>query len=56
MRLIQLADVGDGVYRDKSDRFMTKAKADEFYEHMVNTHAGPKLVALAATARFARLG
>src|SRR5881394_1475698 len=29
VRLIQLADVGDGVYRDKSDRFMTKAKADE---------------------------
>ena len=29
VRLIQLADVGDGVYRDKSDRFMTKAKAEE---------------------------
>src|SRR4051812_424730 len=29
VRLIQLADVGDGVYRDKSDRFMTKTKADE---------------------------
>ena len=29
VRLIQLADVGDGVYRNKSDRFMTKAKADE---------------------------
>ena len=29
VRLIQLADVGDGVYRDKSDRFMTKKKADE---------------------------
>lgn len=29
VRLIQLADVGDGVFRDKSDRFMTKAKADE---------------------------
>jgi len=29
VRLIQLADVGDGVYRDKSDRFMTKAKADK---------------------------
>lgn len=29
VRLIQLADVGDGTYRDKSDRFMTKAKADE---------------------------
>jgi type I restriction enzyme S subunit len=28
VRLIQLADVGDGVYRDKSDRFMTRAKAD----------------------------
>jgi type I restriction enzyme S subunit len=29
VRLIQLADVGDGFYRDKSDRFMTKAKAEE---------------------------
>lgn len=29
VRLIQLADVGDGVYRDKSARFMTKAKAKE---------------------------
>ena len=29
VRLIQLADVGDGVYRDKSNRFMTKAKAEE---------------------------
>src|ERR1035441_2972954 len=29
VRLIQLADVGDGAYRDKSDRFMTKAKAEE---------------------------
>lgn len=29
VRLIQLADVGDGVYRDKSERFMTKTKADE---------------------------
>ena len=28
VRLIQLADVGDGVYRDKSDRFMTKAKTE----------------------------
>jgi type I restriction enzyme, S subunit len=28
VRLIQLADVGDGVYRDKSNRFMTMAKAD----------------------------
>jgi type I restriction enzyme, S subunit len=28
VRLIQLADVGDGFYRDKSNRFMTKAKAD----------------------------
>ncbi|MBI3869300.1 MAG: restriction endonuclease subunit S [Verrucomicrobia bacterium] len=27
VRLIQLADVGDGVYRNRSDRFMTKAKA-----------------------------
>jgi type I restriction enzyme S subunit len=29
VRLIQLADVGDGAYRDKSNRFMTKTKADE---------------------------
>lgn len=29
VRLIQLADVGDGVYRDKSNRFMTKKKAEE---------------------------
>ena len=29
VRLIQLADVGDGVFRDKSDRFMTRAKAEE---------------------------
>ncbi len=29
VRLIQLADVGDGVYRDKSDRFMTVGKAEE---------------------------
>lgn len=29
VRLIQLADVGDGAYRNKSNRFMTKAKADE---------------------------
>lgn len=28
VRLIQLADVGDGIFRDKSDRFMTKEKAD----------------------------
>src|SRR5882724_1620169 len=29
VRLIQLADIGDGVYRDKSDRFMTKTKAED---------------------------
>jgi type I restriction enzyme S subunit len=29
VRLIQLADVGDGSYRDRSERFMTKAKAEE---------------------------
>lgn len=29
VRLIQLADVGDGVYRDKSNRFLTQAKAKE---------------------------
>jgi type I restriction enzyme S subunit len=29
VRLIQLADVGDGVYRDKSDRFMTRQRADQ---------------------------
>lgn len=27
VRLIQLADVGDGIYRDRSSRFMTKAAA-----------------------------
>src|SRR4051794_21342905 len=31
VRLIQLADVGDGVFRNKSNRFMTKAKADELH-------------------------
>jgi len=29
VRLVQLADVGDGVYRDKSDRFMTQQKAKD---------------------------
>src|SRR4051812_24815570 len=29
VRLIQLADIGDGAYRDRSNRFMTKSKADE---------------------------
>ena len=29
VRLIQLADVGDGVYRDKSSRFLTREKAKE---------------------------
>ena len=29
VRLTQLADVGDGVFRDRSDRYMTRAKADE---------------------------
>src|ERR1700733_3823983 len=29
VRLIQLADVGDGVYRDRSERFLTSAKASE---------------------------
>lgn len=29
VRLIQLADVGDGVYRDRSARFLTQAKAAE---------------------------
>lgn len=29
VRLIQLADVGDGTYRDRSSRFLTRAKADE---------------------------
>ena len=27
VRLVQLADVGDGEYIDKSDRFLTSAKA-----------------------------
>lgn len=29
VRLIQLADIGDGSFLDKSNRFMTKAKAEE---------------------------
>ena len=29
VRLIQLADVGDGTYRDRSSRFLTRAKAHE---------------------------
>ena len=29
VRLTQLADVGDGVFRDRSDRYMTRAKAAE---------------------------
>ncbi len=29
VRLIQLADIGDGVFRDRSNRFLTKAKALE---------------------------
>jgi len=29
IRLIQLADIGDGYYKDKSDRFLTKEKALE---------------------------
>src|SRR3989442_12279818 len=29
VRLIQLADVGDGEYRDRSTRFLTSAKAAE---------------------------
>ncbi|MCC6409955.1 MAG: restriction endonuclease subunit S, partial [Planctomycetes bacterium] len=29
VRLIQLADVGDGVYRDRSERFLTRAKAQD---------------------------
>lgn len=29
VRLIQLADVGDGVYRNRSNRFLTRAKAAE---------------------------
>src|ERR1700732_4875466 len=29
VRLIQLADVGDGDYRDRSNRFLTSAKASD---------------------------
>ena len=29
VRLIQLADIGDGFYRDRSNRFLTKEKAIE---------------------------
>jgi type I restriction enzyme S subunit len=29
VRLIQLADIGDGVFRDRSERFLTAAKAEE---------------------------
>jgi type I restriction enzyme S subunit len=29
VRLIQLADIGDGVFRDRSERFLTAAKAQE---------------------------
>ncbi len=29
VRLIQLADIGDGTYRDKSSRFLTRGKAEE---------------------------
>ena len=29
VRLVQLADVGDGVYNDTSSRYLTRAKADE---------------------------
>ena len=29
VRLVQLADVGDGEYRNRSSRFLTQAKADE---------------------------
>ncbi len=37
VRLIQLADIGDGYFRDRSDRFLTRQKAEElnctFLEH-----------------------
>lgn len=36
IRLIQLADVGDGIYRNKSNRFMSKAKADELHCTFLN--------------------
>ncbi len=29
VRLIQLADIGDGVFKNKSARFLTKSKANE---------------------------
>jgi type I restriction enzyme S subunit len=35
VRLIQLADIGDGVYRNKSARFLTKAKSKELRCHFL---------------------
>jgi type I restriction enzyme S subunit len=29
VRLVQLADIGDGIYRDRSDRFLTSKKAEQ---------------------------
>jgi type I restriction enzyme S subunit len=43
VRLVQLADVGDGAYRDKSSRFLTSAKASELGCTFLNT--GDVLVA-----------
>jgi type I restriction enzyme S subunit len=36
VRLIQLADVGDGEYRDKSNRFMTSTKAEKLVLCVIN--------------------
>ena len=43
VRLIQLADVGDGEYRDRSNRFLISAKAAEL--HCTNLMPGDLLVA-----------
>jgi type I restriction enzyme S subunit len=43
VRLIQLADVGDGEYRDRSSRFLTSAKATEL--HCTFLEAGDVLIA-----------
>ncbi|WP_372491799.1 restriction endonuclease subunit S [Nocardiopsis dassonvillei] len=43
VRLVQLADIGDGSFRDRSNRSLTSAKADEL--HCTPLHEGDILVA-----------
>src|SRR5688500_3212237 len=43
VRLIQLADIGDGRYRDKSNRFLTSVKAAEL--HCTYIQPGDLLIA-----------